>query len=82
MLFKKAKTMLKNETYAGVRYFNRITKATEANREGNKLLRGKWILRVRCINCHHHRNVVLNIGRLAVSQCVELVLQKRRNPLM
>jgi site-specific DNA recombinase len=43
----RIKTMLKNETYTGVRYFNRITKATQANREGKKLIRGKWVLRDR-----------------------------------
>jgi site-specific DNA recombinase len=43
----RIKSMLKNETYTGVRYFNRITKATEANREGKKLIRGKWVLRDR-----------------------------------
>ena len=30
------KSMLKNETYAGTRYFNRITAATEASREGRQ----------------------------------------------
>jgi hypothetical protein len=33
--------------YTGVRYFNRITKATEANREGKKVIRGQWVLRDR-----------------------------------
>jgi site-specific DNA recombinase len=32
------KAMLKNETYAGTRYFNRITAATEASREGGPAL--------------------------------------------
>jgi site-specific DNA recombinase len=41
----RVKTMLKNETYVGVRYFNRITAATEANREGKQVIRGKWVLR-------------------------------------
>jgi hypothetical protein len=36
---------VENETYTGTRYFNRITKATEANREGKKVIRGKWIYR-------------------------------------
>ena len=39
--------MLKNETYAGTRYFNRITTATEANREGKHVIRGKWVFRDR-----------------------------------
>jgi len=39
--------MLKNETYAGIRYFNRITAATEANRQGKEVIRGKWVLRDR-----------------------------------
>ena len=34
------KSMLRNETYAGTRYFNRITAATEASREGKELIRG------------------------------------------
>jgi hypothetical protein len=41
----RIKSILKNETYTGTRYFNRITKATEANREGKKVIRGKWIYR-------------------------------------
>jgi site-specific DNA recombinase len=43
----RIKTILKNETYAGVRYFNRITKVTDANRQGRKVIRGKWIFRDR-----------------------------------
>jgi hypothetical protein len=39
--------MLKNETYAGIRYYNRITAATEANCEGKQVIRGKWVLRDR-----------------------------------
>jgi hypothetical protein len=31
----------------GTRYFNRLTKATDANREGKKVMRGKWIFRDR-----------------------------------
>jgi site-specific DNA recombinase len=41
------KSMLKNETYTGTRYYNRITAATEANREGNQVIRGKWVFRDR-----------------------------------
>jgi site-specific DNA recombinase len=41
----RIKSILKNETYTGTRYFNRTTKATEANREGKKVIRGKWIYR-------------------------------------
>src|SRR5262249_39558300 len=36
------KFMLQNETYTGVRYYNRMRHATEANREGNEVIRGKW----------------------------------------
>src|SRR6516165_8916447 len=43
----RIKLILKNETYMGTRYFNRLTKATEANREGKKVMRGKWIFRDR-----------------------------------
>ena len=41
------KFMLKNETYAGTRYYNRITGATEAARQGKQVIRGKWVLRDR-----------------------------------
>jgi site-specific DNA recombinase len=41
------KSMLKNETYAGTRYFNRITAATEASREGRHVMRGRWVYRDR-----------------------------------
>jgi site-specific DNA recombinase len=43
----RVKSMLKNETYTGTRYFNRITAVTEANRKGNKVVRGKWVFRDR-----------------------------------
>src|SRR5262249_22004880 len=39
------KSMLKNETYTGTRHFNRITAATEGNRKGKQVIRGKWVLR-------------------------------------
>jgi hypothetical protein len=35
------------ETYAGTQYFNRITAATEASREGRQLIRGRWVYRDR-----------------------------------
>jgi site-specific DNA recombinase len=41
------KAMLKNETYAGTRYFNRITAPTEASREGRQVMRGRWVYRDR-----------------------------------
>jgi site-specific DNA recombinase len=43
----RIKSMLKNETYTGTRYFNRIVHATDANREGKKVVRGQWIFRDR-----------------------------------
>ena len=43
----RIKTMLKNETYAGVRYFNRMTRVKKADREGKKLVRGQWLYRDR-----------------------------------
>ncbi len=43
----RIKGMLKNETYAGTRYFNRITAAKDAVREGKKLIRGRWVYRDR-----------------------------------
>ena len=41
------KFMLKNETYAGTRYFNRITAATETARQDKQVIKGKWVLRDR-----------------------------------
>ena len=41
------KFMLKNETYTGTRHYNRITAATDANREGKEVIRGKWVYRDR-----------------------------------
>jgi site-specific DNA recombinase len=43
----RIKSILKNETYTGTRYFNRIIHATDANREGKKVFRGQWIFRDR-----------------------------------
>jgi site-specific DNA recombinase len=43
----RIKSILKNETYAGTRHFNRIVHVTDANREGKKVMRGKWIFRDR-----------------------------------
>jgi hypothetical protein len=43
----RIKSILKNETYTGTRYFNRIMHATDANRDGRKVIRGKWIFRDR-----------------------------------
>jgi site-specific DNA recombinase len=43
----RIKAMLKNETYTGTRYFNRIVHATDANREGKTVIRGQWIFRDR-----------------------------------
>jgi DNA invertase Pin-like site-specific DNA recombinase len=43
----RIKSILKNETYTGTRYFNRIMHATDANREGKKVVRGKLIFRDR-----------------------------------
>ena len=42
----RIKEMLKNETYAGTRYFNRITGAKNAS-EGKTLKRGRWVQRDR-----------------------------------
>ena len=41
------KAMLKNETYAGTRYFNRITAAKDGSREGKQVIRGRWVYRDR-----------------------------------
>jgi site-specific DNA recombinase len=41
----RIKGMLKNETYAGTRYFNRMTRTTGAAQEGAKPVRGQWLYR-------------------------------------
>jgi Recombinase/Alpha/beta hydrolase domain len=41
----RVKTMLKNETYAGIRYFNRMTRVKKGDREGKALIRGQWVYR-------------------------------------
>jgi site-specific DNA recombinase len=43
----RIKYILKNETYAGTRYFNKITAATETNRKGKQVIRGQWVHRDR-----------------------------------
>jgi DNA invertase Pin-like site-specific DNA recombinase len=43
----QVKFMLKNETYAGVRYFNRIMAATDTAKEARQVFKGRWILRDR-----------------------------------
>jgi site-specific DNA recombinase len=41
----RIKTMLQNETYAGTRHFNRMTRVKKGDREGKKLIRGQWVYR-------------------------------------
>src|SRR6516162_9150219 len=41
----RIKTMLQNETYAGIRHFNRMTRVKKGDREGRKLVRGQWVYR-------------------------------------
>ena len=41
------KFMLKNETYAGTRYFNRLTRATEPSCKSRQVIRGRWVYRDR-----------------------------------
>jgi site-specific DNA recombinase len=43
----RVKCILKNEAYAGTRYYNRMTAATEANRKGKQLIGGKYVYRDR-----------------------------------
>src|SRR6516164_7046489 len=43
----RIKRMLKNETYAGTRYFNRMTRVKKGDRQGKKLIRGQWVYRER-----------------------------------
>jgi site-specific DNA recombinase len=45
--FSQVKSMLKNETYTGVRYFNRITAATDAAKEAKRVFKGRWMFRDR-----------------------------------
>jgi hypothetical protein len=43
----RIKRMLKNETYAGIRHFNRMTHVKKGDRQGKKLIRGQWVYRGR-----------------------------------
>jgi site-specific DNA recombinase len=43
----RIKLILKNETYAGTRYFNRMTRVKKGDRQGKKLIRGQWVYRER-----------------------------------
>jgi site-specific DNA recombinase len=43
----RIKRILKNETYAGIRYFNRMTRVKKADRQSKKLIRGQWVYRDR-----------------------------------
>jgi len=43
--WSQVKAMLKNETYAGVRHFNRITAATDAAKEAKMVYKGRWMFR-------------------------------------
>jgi site-specific DNA recombinase len=39
--------MLTNETYAGIRHFNRMTRVKKGDRQGKKFIRGQWVYRDR-----------------------------------
>jgi hypothetical protein len=41
----RIKSILKNETYTGTRYFNRMTRIKKGDRQGKKLIRGQWVYR-------------------------------------
>jgi site-specific DNA recombinase len=43
----RVKRILKNETYAGIRHFNRMTRVKKGDRQGKKLIRGQWVYRDR-----------------------------------
>src|SRR6516225_3631523 len=43
----RIKSILKNETYTGTRYFNRMTRVKKGDRQGKKLIRGQWVYRER-----------------------------------
>jgi len=66
------KFMLKNETYAGTRYYNRITAATEASREGKQVIRGKWVLRDRA------EWIAVNVPAIVPRELFEKVQERLR----
>ena len=66
------KAMLKNETYAGTRYFNRITAATEASREGRQVIRGRWVYRDRA------EWIPVNVPPIVPRELFETVHEKLR----
>ena len=66
------KSMLKNETYAGTRYFNRITAATEASREGRQVIRGRWVYRDRA------EWIPVNVPAIVPRELFETVHEKLR----
>ena len=68
----RIKSILKNETYTGTRYFNRITHATEANREGKKVIRGKWIFRDRA------EWIAVNVPAIVTRELFDQVQEKLR----
>ena len=66
------KSMLKNETYTGTRYYNRITAATEANREGKQIIRGQWVLRDRA------EWIAINVPAIVSRELFDKVQEKLR----
>jgi site-specific DNA recombinase len=66
------KSMLKNETYTGIRYYNRITAATEAGREGKEVIRGKWVFRDRA------EWIAVNVPAIVSRELFDKVQEKLR----
>jgi len=68
----RIKGMLKNETYAGTRYFNRLTAATEAKRDGKQVIRGKRVYRDRA------EWIAVNVPAIVPRELFERVQERLR----
>jgi site-specific DNA recombinase len=66
------KFMLKNETYTGTRYYNRITAVTDANGEGKEVIRGKWVYRDRA------EWIAVNVPAIVSRELFDKVQEKLR----
>lgn len=66
------KFMLKNETYTGRRYYNRITAVTDANREGKEVIHGKWVYRDRA------EWIAVNVPAIVSRELFDQVQEKLR----
>ena len=66
------KAMLRNETYAGTRYFNRITAAKETSHDGKPVIRGRWVYRDRA------EWIPVNVPAIVPRELFETVHEKLR----